>query len=169
MKDIKIELPEDVVIDKDKSVVGNIVLKKKSTKQKYFIDKTGTVGLWNNGDDDKYYPRAFKNIFRLEQIGDYLRLIKTRDEWTNDWRPDLGVDDVYCLVSEIKQYSRLERFKAWPKKLQTRRQIVVKKLDISQNAPTFSGSLVFSFPTYEQAQYFLDDNFFELYRVIDLF
>lgn len=112
MKNIKIELPEDVVIDKDKSVVGNIVLKKKSTKQKYFIDKTGIVGLWNNGDDDKYYPRAFKNIFRLEQIGDYLRLIKTRDEWTNDWRPDLGVDDVYCLVSEIKQYSRLERFKA---------------------------------------------------------
>lgn len=169
MKDITIELPEDVVIDKDKSVVGNIVLKKKSTRQKYYIDKTGIVDLWNNGDDDKYYPRAFENIFRLEQIGDYLRLIKLRDEWTNNWRPDFGVDDVYCIVSEIKQYSRFERFKAWPKTLKTTRQIVVKKIDISKNAPTFTGSLVFSFPTYEQSKYFLEDNFFELHRIIDLF
>lgn len=146
MKDITIEFPEVVMIDKDKSTVGKSVLKKRPTKQKYYIDKTGIVDLWNNGDDDKYYPRAFENIFRLEQIGDYLRLIKTRDECTNDCRPVLGVDDVYCLVSEIKQYSRFERFKAWPETLKTKRQIVVKKLDISKNSPTFTGSFVFFVP-----------------------
>ena len=39
MKDITIEFPEDVVIDKDKSTVGKSVLKKQSTKQKYYIAK----------------------------------------------------------------------------------------------------------------------------------
>ena len=39
MKDIKIEFTEDVVIDKDKSTVGKSVLKKQSTKQKYYIAK----------------------------------------------------------------------------------------------------------------------------------
>ena len=39
MKDITIELPEVVMIDKDKSTVGKSVLKKQSTKQKYYIAK----------------------------------------------------------------------------------------------------------------------------------
>ena len=39
MKDITIEFPENVVIDKEKSTVGKSVLKKQSTKQKYYIAK----------------------------------------------------------------------------------------------------------------------------------
>lgn len=39
MKDITIEFPEVVMIDKYKSIVGKSVLKKQSTKEKYYIAK----------------------------------------------------------------------------------------------------------------------------------
>ena len=39
MKDIRIEFQENVMIDKDKSTLGKSVLKKQSTKQKYYIAK----------------------------------------------------------------------------------------------------------------------------------
>ena len=40
MKDIKIEFPEVVMVDKDKSTLGKSVLKKQSTKILYYQEKT---------------------------------------------------------------------------------------------------------------------------------